>query len=165
VPSVASLISRAAARYLGVSGQTVVRELARTAMRELGGVARSPDVPVQESPVSRFARGAYVAWLVALALFALVVLNVDLFAPRRAASVFRVFVGSVLLVEGAGLLLRRFAFRTVLIERLTAASARQPSRLRRTAWKHLVAVGLTLLGLVWVAAGTLDLLRGLVALG
>jgi hypothetical protein len=161
VPSVATLISRAAARYLGFGGPTVARELARTALRELGGAAKSTDVVAPGDHPSRLARAAYVAWLAALALFALVVLNVDLLAPRGAATVFRLFVGSVLLVEGTGLLLRRFAFRTVVIERLTAVSARHPSRLRRTAWKHVVAAGLTGLGLVWVAAGTFDILRGL----
>ena len=103
-------------------------------------------------------------WLGGLALFALVVLNVDLFLPRGVSSAFRLVVGSVLLIEGVGLLLRRLPFRTVLIARLTAASSQHPSRIRRTAWKHLIGAGLTLLGFVWFAAGVLDLLRGALAL-
>jgi hypothetical protein len=164
VPSVATLISRAAARYLGVGGQTVTRGLARAALRELRDSARNGAPSAASVPVSRIARAAYVAWLAALALFVLVVLNLDLLLPGEAAIVFRLLVGPVLLVQGAGLLLRRSVFRAVLIARLTAVSARHPSRLRRTARKHIVTAGLTLLGLVWIAAGTLDLLRGVVAL-
>jgi hypothetical protein len=162
VPSVATLISRAAARYLGLNGQTVARGLARAALHELHGGAGDGGSSVAAVPASRLSQAVYVAWLAALGLFALVVINVDLLVPRDAATVFRLLVGSVLLVEGTALLPRRFAFRTVLIARLTAAS--HASRLRRTAQKHTVAAGLTLLGLFWFAAGTLELLRGLVTL-
>jgi hypothetical protein len=165
VPSVATLISRAASRYLGVSGRTVARQLARAALRELRAAPDNGALPAPAvAAPSRLARAAYVAWLAALALFALVVLNVDLFLPHGAATAFRLLVGSVLLVEGTGLLRRRSVFRTVLIARLTTGSAQHPSRMRRSASQRMVAAALTLLGFVWVAAGTLDLLRGLVAL-
>jgi hypothetical protein len=165
VPSFATLISRAASRYLGVSGQTVARELARAAARELRGGTRdsAPSAPSAPAP-SRLARGAYVLWLAGLALFALVVVNVDLFLPGGVSTVFRLLVGSVLLLEGAGLLMRRSPFRTVLVARLTTGAGRHPRRMRRTAWKHIVAGGLTLLGFAWIAAGMLDLLRGAIAL-
>jgi hypothetical protein len=42
-------------------------------------------------------------WLAGLALFALVVVNVDLFLPRGVSSPFRLVVGLVLLIERAGL--------------------------------------------------------------
>jgi len=165
VPSVATLISRAAARYLGVGGQTVARELARAAAREFRGGAEESARAVSSVPAhGRFARGVFVVWLAGLALFALVVVNVDLFLPREASNVFRVVVGAVLLIAGAGLLVRRWPFRTVLLARLTARSWQHRSRIRRAAWKHLAGSGLTLLGFAWVAAGVLDLLRGAIAL-
>jgi hypothetical protein len=165
VPSVATLISRAVARYLGVSAQTVAREIARAAAREFrGGVGESarsvPSVPAH----GRLARGVFVVWLAGLALFALVVVNVDLFLPREVSNVFRLMVGLVLLIEGAGLLVQRWPFRTVLVARLTAGSLQDRSRIRRAAWKHVVGAGLTLLGVVWIAAGVFDLLRGAIAL-
>ena len=106
----------------------------------------------------------YVVWLVGLVVFALVVLNVDLFLPRGASNVFRFVVGSVLLIEGAGLLVRRSPFRMLLVARLTAGSGQHPSRLRRAAWKNMIGAGLTLLGFAWIAAGLFDLLRGAIAL-
>jgi len=106
----------------------------------------------------------YVVWLAGLAGSALVVLNVDLFLPRGVSNVFRLVVGSVLLIEGAGLLVRRSPFRTLLVARLTAGSGQHPSRLRRAAWKNMIGAGLTLLGFAWIAAGMLDLLRGAIAL-
>jgi hypothetical protein len=102
--------------------------------------------------------------LAGLALFGLVVLNLDLFLPQGISNVFRLVVGAVLLTEGAGLLVRRWPFRPLLLARLTARSRQHPSRIRRTAGKHLVGSGLTLLGLAWLAAGLLDLLRGTIAL-
>lgn len=107
----------------------------------------------------------FVVWLCGLALFALVVLNVDLIVPRRESIVFRLVVGSVLLIEGVGLLVRRWPFRTVLIARLTAGSSRHRSRIRRAVSKRLlVGAGLTLLGFLWFAAGVFELLRGALAL-
>ncbi len=161
VPSVATLISRAAARYLGVSVQTVARELARAAARDSrGGVGESarpvPSVP----PHGRLARSMFVAWLAGLALFAMVLVNIDLIFPREVSNLFRLTAGSVLLIEGAGLLVRRLPFRTVLVARLTADSLHDRSRLRRAAWRHLVGAGLTLLGFAWITAGVFDLLRG-----
>jgi hypothetical protein len=108
-------------------------------------------------------RGVFVLWLAGLVLLALVVLNVDLLLPRGASNVFRVVVGSVLLIEGAGLLVRRSPFRTMVVARLTAGSREHPSRVRRGARKHMIGAGLTLLGFAWIAAGMLDLLRGVIA--
>jgi hypothetical protein len=165
VPSLATLISRAAARYLGVNAQTVARELARAATREHRA---SPDESTRAVPSltadGRAARCVFVVWLAGLALFGLVVVNVDLFLPQQTSNVFRLVVGAVLLTEGAGLLVRRWPFRPVLLARLTARSRQHPSRIRRTARKHLVGSGLTLLGFAWLAAGLLDLLRGVIAL-
>ena len=160
--SVATLISRAARHYFGVGAQAVAREVARGAAgKARAGAAGSVVAAVVPVPVrGRAARSVFVFWLTGLALFALVVVNVDLFLPRGVSSPFRLVVGSVLLVEGAGLLVRRLPFRALLIARLTAGSLRHPSRLRRTALKHLIGAGLTLLGFLWVAAGLLDLLRG-----
>lgn len=165
MPSVATLISRAAARYLGVGGQTVARELARAAAREFrGGVGESARSASSVPAHGRLARGVFVVWLAGLALFALVVVNIDLFLPREMSNVFRLVVGMVLLIEGAGLLVRRWPFRTVLVARLTAGSLQDRSRIRRAAWKHVVSAGLTLLGFAWIAAGVFDLLRGAIAL-
>ena len=167
MPSVATLISRAAARYLGVGGQTVARELARAAARELrgsGGETTARPVPAPSVPAhARLVRGVFVLWLAGLVLLALVVLNVDLLLPRGASNVFRVVVGLVLLIEGAGLLVRRSPFRTMVVARLTAGSRKHPSRVRRGARKHMIGAGLTLLGFAWIAAAMLDLLRGVIA--
>jgi len=159
------LISRVAVRYLGVGAPIVARELARIAARDARLGASGGSVPsVVSVRGRRFARGVFAVWLAGLALFALVVLNVDLFLPGAISNAFRLAVGLVLLVEGGFLLLRRLPFRAALVARLTAGSRQHPSRIRRAAWKHAVGVGLTLLGLVWVAAGLLDLLRGAIAL-
>ena len=116
-------------------------------------------VPVTVPVRGRLARAVFAFWLAGLALFALVVVNVDLVLPGGVSSPFRLVVGLVLLIEGAGLLVRRLPFRTVLIARLTAGSLRHPSPLRRAALKHLIGAGLTLLGFVWVAAGLLPAAR------
>jgi hypothetical protein len=108
----------------------------------------------------RVARGLFGLWLAGVTLFALVVLNIDLFLPGGAVSPFRVVVGTVLLIEGVGLLVRRSPLRSVVVARLTARSLRHPGRMRRAAWKHGVSAGLTLVGFVWIGAGMLDLLRG-----
>jgi hypothetical protein len=167
---IATLISRAAARYLGVGAQTVVRELARVAAREAragagarGGAAAG--VPAAVPVPGRVARGVFALWVAGLALFVLVVLNIDLFLPDGVAtSSFRLVVGLVLLIEAVALLPRQSPFRLLLVARLTAGSLRHPSRLRRTAWKHLIGTGLTLIGFAWVAAGMLNVLRGAIAL-
>lgn len=158
--SVATLISRAARHYLGVGAQTVAREVAREAAGKARAGVEGRAVRVTVPVRGRLARAVFAFWLAGLALFALVVVNVDLVLPGGVSSPFRLVVGLVLLIEGAGLLVRRLPFRTVLIARLTAGSLRHPSPLRRAALKHLIGAGLTLLGFVWVAAGLLDLLRG-----
>ena len=87
-------------------------------------------------------------------------MNVDLFLPDTATSVFRLVVGTVLLTEGAGLLVKRSSFRTAVTAVLTTRFGVHTSRLRRAAWKHTIGTGLTVLGLAWVGAGLLDVLRG-----
>ena len=89
-------------------------------------------------------------------------MNVDLFLPDTASACSASVAGVVLLTQGAGLLVKRSPFRTVVSARLTARFGLHPSRMRRTAWRHAIGTGLTLLGLAWVGAGTLDLLRGAV---
>ena len=166
MPSVATLISRAAARYLSVGGQTVARELARAAAREFRGGAEESARAVSSVPAhGRFARGVFVVWLAGLALFALVVVNVDLFLPPgRAVAVFQLAVGAILLVEGLGLVVERFPFRRLLGARLAARSHRGGGRLQRAGWPRLVGAALTVLGIVWIGAGVLEVLRGALAL-
>lgn len=167
---IGSLISRVAARYLGLGAQTVAREFARVAAREaragVGPRGCSPaGVPVAVPAPGWVAHVAFALWVAGLGLFVLVVLNVDLFLPGDpATSAFRVVVGLVLLIEGVALLPRRSPFRVVLVGRLTAGSLRHPSRLRRTARRHLIGTGLTLIGFAWVAAGMLNVLRGAISL-
>lgn len=98
--------------------------------------------------------------------FALVVLNVDLFLPAgRAVAVSQFSVGAILLVEGLGLLVvERFPFRRLLGARLAARSQRGGGRLRRAGSPRLVGAALTVLGIVWVGTGVLDVLRGALAL-
>jgi len=163
MPSVGTLISRVAARYLDARSQTM-RGLARSALSQLRTPATAGTPRASISPASLPARATYAVWIAALPLFALTIFNLDLFLPRGAATVFRLLAGTVLLIEGVGLLPRRSPFRTTLIARLGASPANQATRIRQTARKHLVGAGLTLLGLVWFAAGSLDLLRGLLAL-
>jgi hypothetical protein len=107
----------------------------------------------------------YVAWLCGLAAFALVVLNVHLFLPAgKSVSVFQLAVGAILVVEGLGLVIKRFPFRRLLLTRLAARPHRGRSRLRRAGWPRLVGAALTALGIVWIAAGVLNLSRGASAL-
>ena len=167
MPPVATLISRVAARYLGVGAGAAARELARVAARHArtAAAARTPPAPLPPAPPPGLvARGVFGLWLLGLALFALVVFNVDLFLPGGVADRLRLAIGVVLLSEGVGLLLRRSPLRAIVLARLTAGSSRHPSKMRRAAWKHGVGAGLTILGLVWVGAGVLDLLRGAIAL-
>ncbi len=105
------------------------------------------------------------AWLCGLAAFALVVLNVHLFLPAgKGVSVFQLVVGAILVVEGLGLVIKRFPFRRLLLMRLAARSHRSGSRLRRAGWPRLVGAALTVLGIVWIGAGVLNVLRGASAL-
>jgi hypothetical protein len=129
---------------------------------------RNPRQAPQKNPPS-IARDAlvtsvYVAWLCGLAAFALVVLNVHLFLPAgRGVALFQLAVGSILLVEGLGLLLERLPFRRLLRSRLAEQSQRS-GRLRRAGWARFVGAALTVLGIVWIGAGVLNVLRGALAL-
>jgi hypothetical protein len=116
-------------------------------------------------PLGALVRAVYVTWLGGLAVFALVVLNVDLFLPAgRAVAVFRLAAGAILLVEGLGLVVERFPFRRLLVARLAARAHRGGGRIRRAGWPRLVGAALNVLGIVWVGAGVLDVLRGARAL-
>ncbi len=96
---------------------------------------------------------------------ALVVLNVDLFLPAGGAvAVFRLAAGAILLVEGIGLVVDRFPFRRLLVARLAARSQRSGNRIRRSGWPRLVGAALNVLGIVWIAAGVFDVVRGALAL-
>ena len=150
------LLAHAARRYVGGAGRTIVSELAGEAAqryRTRTG-AGSPPPPAPSGPL---AAGIYRAWLAGLVAFALVILNVDLFLPAgRFVDVFRLTVGGILLLEGIALLVVRLGVRDVLVARYVARSP------RRTAWRRRVAhLVLTLLGLAWLGAGVLQLLRGL----
>ncbi len=97
---------------------------------------------------------AYAAWLLGLAAFALAVLNVHLFLPAgRPVAVFRLAIGTILLVEGLGLVVERLQLRRLLRARLAR-------RLRRRGWPRLVGAALTLLGMAWAGAGALNVVRG-----
>ena len=159
MPSVTTLISRAAARYFGIGPPTFARGLARVAARELGDGPGHTAQPVPR-PATRLARGLYLLWLSGIGLFVLVVMNVDLLLPDSTTSVFRLGVGAMLLTEGAGLLVKGSRFRIAVSAALTARFGLHTSRMRRTAWKHTIGTGLTVLGLAWVGAGVLDMLRG-----
>jgi hypothetical protein len=106
-----------------------------------------------------------VAWLCGLAAFALLVLNVHLFLPAGdGVAVFQLAVGSILLVEGLSLVIKRLPFRRLLLTRLAARSHRRRGHLGRAGLPRLAAASLTLLGIVWIGAGVFNLLRGARAL-
>lgn len=162
---VAKLISRAAGRYLGGAGRTIGRELLREAEHRYRARARQPAGPAPPTaPVGPLAGAVYVAWLGGLAAFALVLLNVDLFLPAAGVAAFRLAIGGILLVLGSALLPGRLGARRLLLARL-AARAHSRGRGIRAGWRRLVGAGLTLLGILWVATGVLELLRGGLALG
>lgn len=167
VPLIANWIARAAGRSLGLSGRAILLGLGREAQRQYRARPRPPldAVPAASIPRDAFVRAVYVAWLCGLAAFALVVLNVHLFLPAgKGVSVFQLAVGAILVVEGLGLVVKRFPFRRLLLTRLAARSHRSGSRLRRAGWPRLVGAALTVLGIVWIGAGVLNLLRGASAL-
>jgi hypothetical protein len=98
--------------------------------------------------------------------FALVVPNVDLFLPAgRAVAVSQFLVGAILLVKGLGLLVvERFPFRRLL--GATGGTIAAGWRPTPAGPARLVSSGrrLTVLGIVWVGTGVLDVLRGALAL-
>lgn len=164
---VANLIARAAGRSLGLGGRAILLGLGRAAQRQYRRRSRAPLDPAPAAPIPRGALvgAVYAAWFCGLAAFALVVLNVHLFLPAgRAVAVFQLAVGAILLIEGLGLVVERFPFRRLLRARLAARSHRGGARLRRAGWPRLVGAALTVLGIVWVGAGLLDVLRGALAL-
>ena len=167
MPLVANLIARAAGRSLGLGGRAILLGLGREAQRRGRSRSREPldPAPAALIPLGALVRVVYVTWLCGLAVFALVVLNVDLFLPAgRAVAVFRLAVGAILLVEGLGLVVERFPFRRLLVARLAARAHRGGGRIRRAGWPRLVGAALNVLGIVWVGAGVLDVLRGARAL-
>ena len=160
-------IARTAGRSVGLSGRAIVLGLGREAQRQYRARPRPPLDPVSAAsiPPNAFVRAVYLAWLCGLAAFALVVLNVHLFLPDgKPVAGFLLAVGAILFVEGLGLVVKRFPFRRLLLTRLTARSHRSGGRLRRAGWPRLVGAALTVLGIVWIAAGVLTLLRGARAL-
>jgi hypothetical protein len=167
VPPVANLIARAAVRSLGLGGRAILLGLSRETQRQWRSRSREAldPAPAPLIPGGALVRAVYVAWFCGLAVFALVVLNVDLFLPPgRAVAVFRLAVGAILLVEGLGLAVERFPFRRLLVARLAARPQRGGGRTRRARWPRLVGAALTVLGIVWAGAGVLDVLRGALAL-
>jgi hypothetical protein len=166
VPLVTNLIARAAGRSLGLSGHAILLGLGREAQRQYRSQPRAPLDPAPAASIQRGAwvRAVYVAWFCGLAAFALVVFNVHLFLPAgTAVAVFQLAVGAILLVEGLGLVIERFPFWRLLRARLAARSQRS-GRLRRAGWARLVGAALTVLGIVWIGAGVLNVLRGALAL-
>ena len=163
MPLVYKLVARAAGRSLALGGRTILLGLAREAQRRGRSRSLAPLDPVPATPNSHGAlvRTVYAAWLCGLAVAALVVLNVDLFLPAGGAVAgFRLAAGAILLVEGIGLVVDRFPFRRLLVARLAGRSKRSGNRIRRSGWPRLVGAALNVLGIVWIAAGVFDLVRG-----
>lgn len=164
VPLIANWIARAAGRSLGLSGRAILLGLGREAQRQYRARPRPP-LDAAPAPHGALVRAVYVAWLCGLAAFALVVLNVHLFLPDgKGVSVFQLAVGAILVVEGLGLVIKRSPFRRLLLTRLTARSHRSGGRLLRAGWPRLVGAALTVLGIVWIGFGVLNLSRGASAL-
>ena len=165
MPLITNLIARAAGRSLG--GRAILLGLGREAQRQYRA---RPPLPLDSGPAASIPRDAlvtcvYLAWLCGLAAFALVVLNVHLFLPAgKSVAVFQLVVGAVLLVEGLGLVMKSSPFRRLLLTRLAPKSHRSRGRLRLAGWPRFVGAALTVLGLVWIGAGVLNLLRGASAL-
>jgi hypothetical protein len=167
VPLVANLIARAVGRSFGPGGRAILLGLGREAQRQYRSRAQAPleTAPAASIPSGALVRAVYVAWFCGLAAFALAVLNVHLFLPAgRAVALFQLTIGVILLVEGVGLAVERFPFRRLLGARLVARPLRGGGRLRRAGGRRLVGGALTVLGIVWVGAGVLYVLRGGLAL-
>jgi hypothetical protein len=167
VPLVANLIARAVGRSFGLGGRAILLGLGREAQRQYRNRSQGPLDPAPAASIApgSLARAVYVAWFFGLAAFALAVLNVHLFLPAgRAVALFQLAIGAILLVEGVGLVVERFPFRRLLGARLAARSQRGGGRLRRAGWPRLIGAALTVLGIVWVGAGVLYVLRGGLAL-
>jgi hypothetical protein len=168
VPPVATLISRLAARYLGTGRREIARTALQAAARSLTAPAgRDSGDPVARPAPPRGARPAFGAWLAGLVLFVVVIVNADLVLSHDAAAAFRLAAGCVLGVEGAALLPRRSPFRAAVVGRLSArwiAGVHGRVSLTRRSLVFLTGAGVSLLGVAWVAAGTLELLRGAIAL-
>jgi uncharacterized integral membrane protein len=157
MPSVAALIVRAAARYVGVDRKRLVRHVARAASQARPAPARQPVATEPDRPL--LVAVVFRVWLATVVLLVLVVLNVDLLFPRGVAGVFRLVVGLVLLLAAIGLFMRRLPFRAILTRRLTSRSGHGLG-VGRTAHRHLVGAGLSLLACAFFVAGVLDALRG-----
>jgi hypothetical protein len=166
-PLVTNLIVRAVGRSFGPGGRAILLGLGREAQRQYRRRSQTPLDPVSAAPIPRgvLAGAVYAAWFCGLVAFALFVLNVHLFLPAgRSVAVFHLAVGTILLAEGLGLVIERFPFRRLLRARLAARSHRGGTRLRRSLGFRLIGGALTVLGIVWVGAGVLNVLRGVLAL-
>src|SRR6185295_7656613 len=106
MPSLATLITRAAARYLGVDSRTIARGVAGAARRGLE-TPRDDGLSSRVARAGPFARAVFAAWCLGMVLLVLVVLNVDLLLPDGATQVYRLVVGSSFVIEGLCLLGRR----------------------------------------------------------
>ena len=167
VPLIANLIARTAGRSLKLGARAILLGLGREAQRQYRARPRPPldSAPATSVPRDALVTTVYVAWLCGLAAFALVVLNVHLLLPAgKGVTVFQLAVGAILVVEGLGLVMKRFPFRRLLLTRLAARSHRNGGHLRRAGWPRLVGAALTVLGIVWIGAGVLNLLLGARAL-
>jgi hypothetical protein len=166
-PLVREVIVRAVGRSFGLGGRAILLGLGREAQRQYRRRSQAPLDPASAVPIPRGALvgAVYAAWFCGLAAFALFVLNVQLFLPEgRSVAVFHLAVGAILLAEGLGLVVERFPFRRLLRARLAARSHRGSTRLRRSLGSRLIGGALTVLGIVWVGAGVLNVVRGVLAL-
>jgi hypothetical protein len=136
----------------------------RSILLRVAGEARNrPARPLAPPPPpSALATAAYAVFLCGSAAFVLVVLNLHLFLPDGTpVAVFQLAVGGILLLVGLALAFDRLALRPLL-------RARRAWRLhqagQRARWSRLTGAMLTLLGIAWVAAGVLNVVRGVDAL-
>jgi hypothetical protein len=164
---VVRLLARRLGRSLGIDERTLLR-LAKETPRGLparSGVRRDPAAGAA-MPSGVAVAAVYTAWSCGLVAFLLVVFNVHLFVPDgRPVGIFQLSVGTILLVVGLALAFEWLPFRLLPRARQAAEAARTGARPRGVArWPRLAGAGFTLVGVVWVGAGVLNVVRGAVEL-
>jgi hypothetical protein len=160
---VTRFIAGRVARSFGLDERSILVRIAKEAQRQHQARALAV-TPAAPPPPTVAINAVYAAWFCGIVAFLLVILNVHLFLPEgKPAAVFKLTVGAILLVEGLALVFERLQFRRLLhagrVARLHRAGIRSRPR-----WPRLVGAVLTLLGVVWVAFGVLNVLRGVLEL-
>ena len=154
VPSLAQLITRTAARHLGLDRTALARSALRFAAR---GLQQPPVTEPALPPAGALSSIVLYLWALAGALFLTVVVNADLLLPGQAPDVFRVAAGSLLVLVACGSLARRVGARDLLVGRLAGGAARRARR-------GLARAAVTVLGLAFLGLGVFDLVRGVAGL-